>query len=147
VSGWRLAPLRRLRALEARTAARALGAALSEEADAALEVARRLRAAEAAAQPHHGFPGASGALPAAGLAGAAACAERHAAGLLEARAVARRAAAAAAGERLRLLAARAADGLLLRLEARWFQARRRERLRAEEAELDDRWRRADEDAG
>jgi hypothetical protein len=147
VSGWRLAPLRRLRALETRAAARALGAALAEEAAAALEVARRLRAAEAAAGPRQGGMGAGAAHPVAALAGAAACAERHAAGLLEARAVAGRAAAAADSERLRLLAARSADDLLQRLEARWQEARRRERSRVEEAERDDRWHRVDQGDG
>lgn len=138
--GWRLAPLRRLREHEVRAAAQALGAALRAEAEAAAEVARRLQVAEAAARARRDREGRSAAAPSltvAGLAGAAACAGRHAAALLEARAVALRAAGEAEARRARLVEARAAARVLSALEGRWTEARALGRRRAEERAQDD----------
>jgi flagellar export protein FliJ len=136
VTGWRLAPLRRVREHEARAASLALAEALEAEARASLEVARRLLAAEAAARGLDA-PARSQPVEAARLAGAAACAGRHAEALLEARAVALRAAGVAEARRGALLAARAGARALGALEARWREARLRARQRAEEAALDE----------
>lgn len=123
MSGWTLAPLRRLRAGEAEAAARALGAALHEERRAA---ARAVGARLALAAAGQGGGGAG----AADLARAAAWAGRR-------QASARAAAEASLASRAALLEARRAAHVLALLEGRWQEARRRARARREEAADED----------